>query len=167
MLALGLGAAHLHAHPVHVSTAEAEYNAQTRMLEVSLTVFLDDLETALIRQVEREMSFEKTPAAEFDRETMRYLDKTFVLQTAGGRQAETFWVGRRLDEATARSEHPCLVLHFEVSLPTGLNGCTLTHRVFTGMFKDQDNLLLLRAGDRKQQFRFRQDAATQRLEAGP
>ena len=63
----------LHAHDLHSSTAEAEFNPKTQTLEVSLTVFVDDLELALMRQSEKLMSIEKTPVAVFDEQVMIYL----------------------------------------------------------------------------------------------
>ena len=42
--------AEVQAHSLHQSTAEAEWNAETKKLEVSLTVFVNDLELALMRQ---------------------------------------------------------------------------------------------------------------------
>ena len=73
----------LHAHSLHQSTAEAEYNPTTKKLEVSLTVFINDLELALVRQSEREMRIDKTPDAEFDAQIQAYLAKTFVVTDAG------------------------------------------------------------------------------------
>ena len=84
----------LQAHSVHVSTAEAEYNAKTKKLEVSLTVFVSDLELALIRQSEREMRMDKTPAAEFDAQVVAYLKKTFVVTDAAGKVGKGGKVGK-------------------------------------------------------------------------
>ena len=78
----------LHAHSLHQSTGEAEYNGKTKKLEVSLTVFINDLETALIRQTEREVRLDKTPVAEFDAQIQAYLTKTFVVTAASGKAAK-------------------------------------------------------------------------------
>ena len=59
-LALGLGGAAPAAegvHPFHVTLAEAEYNAESRRLEVALRVYHPlDLETALTRRAGRTSS---------------------------------------------------------------------------------------------------------------
>jgi hypothetical protein len=83
------------AHSMHQSTAEAEYNPKTQKLEVSLTVFIDDLELALMRHSERPMSIAKTPAAEFDTQIQSYLTKTFVLTEVTGKAAGIEWVGEQ------------------------------------------------------------------------
>jgi hypothetical protein len=133
-----------HAHSLHQSTAEAEYNPATKKLEVSLTVFISDLETALIRQSEREMRLDKTPTAEFDAQIQAYLTKTFVVTDAAGKTAKIEWVGREMDAASAKSAEPLVTLFFEVPLPAGLTDTTLRHIVFSDFFKDQVHLLHLR-----------------------
>ena len=141
----------LHAHSVHQSTAEAEYNAKTQKLEVSLTVFVNDLELALVRQCEREMRLDKTPAAEFDAQIQAYLAKTFVVTDAAGKTAKIEWVGRELDAGSEKSGDPTVTLFFEVEMPPR---STLRHTMFCELFKDQLNLLQLRRGSRKTELRF-------------
>jgi hypothetical protein len=144
----------LHAHSLHQSTAEAEYNPTTKKLEVSLTVFINDLELALIRQCEREMRLDKTPAAEFDAQIQAYLTKTFVVTDAAGKTAKIEWVGRELDIQSAKSAEPLVTLFFEVPLPAGLTDTTLRHRVFSDLFKDQVHLLHLRSDLSEVELRF-------------
>jgi hypothetical protein len=140
----------LHAHSIHQSTAEAEYNPTTKKLEVSLTVFIDDLELALMRQSERLMSIDKTPAAEFDAQIQAYLAKTFVVTDAAGKVAKIEWVGREL----AQAGDPAVMLHFEIPIVGELATSTLRHAVLCDLFKDQLNLLLVSAGTRKEQLKF-------------
>lgn len=144
----------LHAHSLHQSTAEAEYNPKTKKLEVSLTVFINDLETALIRQSEREVRFDKTPAAEFDAQIRTYLAKTFVVTDAAGKTAMIEWVGRQLDEETQKGSDPTVTLFFEIALLDGLAGAKLRHAVFCEMFKDQVNLVQTSTGRSKIEVRF-------------
>jgi len=144
----------LHAHSLHQSTAEAEYNAKSRRLEVSLTVFINDLELALIRQCEREIRIHKTPAAEFDTQTQAYLARTFIVRDATGKAGRIAWVGRELDAASAKSEDPAVTLFFEVALPGSPADIRLKHAIFHDFFKDQVNLLLLRDGTRRTELRF-------------
>lgn len=151
---LFVAATSLHAHSLHQSTAEAEYNPTTKKLEVSLTVFINDLETALIRQSEREMRLDKTPAAEFDAQIEAYLAKTFVVTDASGKVAKIEWVGRELDADSVKSNDPAVTLFFEVSLPGGFTDAKLQHAVFCDLFKDQSNFLQLHHDSHKTEFRF-------------
>ena len=59
--ALLLATAGGHAHPIHTSVAEADYNGASGALEVSLRVFIDDFEAALSVHARKRLSLEKTP----------------------------------------------------------------------------------------------------------
>jgi len=150
----------LHAHSLHQSTAEAEYNAKTRKLEVSLTVFINDLELALIRQCEREMRLDKTPAAEFDAQVVICLARTFVIADATGQAARIEWVGRQPDEESKKSGDPMVTLFFTVSLQDGLGGKSVKHALFQDLFMDQINLLHLRNGARWRELKFTRETAS-------
>lgn len=162
-LLLLLPSLRVHAHDVHQTRAEAEYNATTQRLEVSLTVFVDDLELALTRQTERLMSITSTPAPELDSQLQRYLSTNFVVTDGSGKSAALHWVGRQLDPATIATAEPEVTLFFELSLPDGLKGCNLRHIVFCDRFKDQSNLLHLRHGAQSTELRFSPDEPVHEL----
>lgn len=153
----------VHAHSLHQSTAEAEYNSTTKKLEVSLTVFINDLELALIRQTEREMRLDKTPATQLDAEIQTYLAKTFIVTDAAGNVSMIEWVGRKLDVTRTKSGDPAVTLFFEIALPDGLPHTALRHVLFHDLFKDQINLLHLRNGSRKVQLSFTRTEASKKL----
>lgn len=155
----------LHAHDIHQSRAEAEYNATTQRLEVSLTVFVNDLELALVRQAERKISLTTTPAAELDAQIQRFLKAKFIVTDAGGKVTDLHWIGRELDAATATSAEPEITLFFEISLPQGLQGHTLRHTMFCDRFQDQSNLLHVRHGTQSTELKFSRDAPAHPLTA--
>ena len=72
------------AHDLHQSTGGAEYNPDTKRLEVSLTFFADDLELALIRFSERMISLREAETEKADAVIQAYLNQTFVLTEADG-----------------------------------------------------------------------------------
>jgi hypothetical protein len=151
----------LRAHSLHQSTAEAEYNPTTQKLEVSLTVFINDLELALMRQSERLMAIDKNPAAEFDAQIQAYLAKTFVVKDAEGTTMKLEWVGRELE--SIKNDDPAVTLFFTIPLSGGLGGSSLRHSVLCDLFQDQTNLLFLRT-TQKVEFKFaRGDPAKQLL----
>ena len=167
LLALGLASVGLRAHSVHESNGEMEWNAATRKLEVSLTVFVNDLELALIRQTQKELRLEKTPAEVLDAHIQRYLAQTFVITTAGGPNAALSWVGRELDADTQKSDEPTVTLFFEVSLPEGLPGSTLRLTLFSELFADQLHLMLFRHGGQKSTWQLKKGDDTRKLDAAP
>ena len=161
-----LAATCLHAHEIHQSRAQAEFNAKTQKLEVSLTVFINDLEVALIRQCEREISLVKTPATEVDAQLRLFLAKNFIVTDAAGKAAPVEWVDREIEAAAAASGDPEVTLYFEVPLPQGLTGTTLRHIVFCDRFADQMNLVHLTNGGRSAELRFTKGEPSKRLGIG-
>jgi hypothetical protein len=152
------------AHTLHQSTAEAEYNSKIKKLEVSLTVFIDDLELALIRQSEKRISFEKTAEAELDAQIQIYLIKNFQLMNAKGGSSKLTWVGRKVDDAAVQKEDPKVILFFELDLPDGFSGITLRYAILQDLFKDQINLLHLRGPAQPSELLFTHDEAEKRLD---
>lgn len=150
------------AHSLHQSTAEAEWNAETKKLEVSLTVFINDLELALMRQTERLMSLEKTPAQDFDEAIRSYLAKTFVLTSSSHQIAGFEWVGREI--GNTKTDDPTMTFYFELAAPSGLKGATLQHSTLCELFKDQSNLLLLRTGKKAMTLKFSAEKTQSKIE---
>ena len=134
----------LAAHAVHTSVAEADYNAATRRLEVSLRVFIDDFEAALSVHARRRLALATTPPAEFDAITREYLKATFTVRTPDGQLAPLLWVGREVRDAENE-----LWFHFEVPLPGGVEGCRVHHRALGEQFPTQINSVRVRDGQRR------------------
>ncbi len=141
-----------------------EWNTATKKLEVSLTVFVSDLELALIRHTERELRFEKTPPKLLDAEMLQYLAKTFVVSTAADQKAEITWVGRELEADTQKSDEPTVTLFFELSLPEGLKGSTLHMTLFTELFADQLHLMTFRREGQKISWQFKKGDEAKKLD---
>jgi len=134
----------LAAHAIHTSVAEADYNAATRRLEVSLRVFIDDFEAALSVHARRRLALATTPPAEFDAATREYLAATFTVRTPDGQPAPLVWVGREVRDAENE-----LWFHFEVPLPGGIEGCRVHHRALGEQFPTQINSVRVRDGERR------------------
>lgn len=144
----------LHAHPVHTSLAEADYNRATQKLEIALRVFADDFEEALSLRAKKKITLAHTPAAEFTALTQACLAETFLVRRADGTLAPHNWIGREYKDAANE-----LWLFFEITLPsTGLDGLLLRHAVLSTQFSDQLNSVLLRDGPRSVTLAFLPDS---------
>jgi len=142
--ALLLATAGGHAHPIHTSVAEADYNGASGALEVSLRVFIDDFEAALSVHVRRRLSLEKTPPAEFDEATRAYLAEKFTVLARDGKPAALRWVGRE-----TKADANELWFHFEVPLPGGVEGARLHHNALGEQFPNQINSVRVRDSGRQ------------------
>lgn len=163
-LAFLLSVAPARAHPIHTSTAEADYNRATKQLEVSLRVFADDFEAALSDLAGQKISLEKTPRAELDALARAYLIEHFTVKTRDGTLAPQRLIGRELKDAANE-----LWLYFEIALPAGIDGARIDYTVLRARFADQLNSLHLRDGNRQQTLVFlpKQPEQTVRLAPNP
>jgi hypothetical protein len=128
------------AHKYYASLARAEYNDETKTVEVALRVFADDLELALTRRSGRKVYLDKTKdAADL---ALAYLRETFEVGGRDGRRVELRWVGMETQGDVAW-------LYFEAPLPEGPSGATLRDRVLLELFRTQVNIVNLRYGGAK------------------
>lgn len=132
-------AATAHAHPVHTSFAEADYNRATQKLEVAVRVLVEDFEDALSRRAQKGISLDKTPAAEFDRQARAYLAEYFTVRTRDGVIAAHRWIGREYQDESAE-----LWLFFEIPLPGGVEGLRLRHALLLEAHAKQLNTVRVR-----------------------
>lgn len=144
-LALLICGASASAHPIHTSTAEADYNRATQKLEVSLRVFADDFEAALSDLAGKKISLEKTPRAELDAHARAYLIEHFTVKTRDGTLASQRLIGRELKDAANE-----LWLYLEIDLPAGADGTRIDYTVLRERFSNQLNSLRIRDGNRQQ-----------------
>lgn len=165
LLLLALSCAGLQAHPVHQSRTEVEYHAARQTLEISLTVFLNDLELALSQQTGETITLEKTEAKAFDAQVQIYLARTFVVKSATGDTLKHTLLGRELTSGDGKGGDPELTLFFEVPLPDGLQGCSLRPAVLSEVFPDQTNLVRLQGGLKKTIWCYLPEEAAKKLVA--
>ncbi len=141
-------------HPFHVSIAEAEYNAATKMLEVALQVHPTDLEAAVRRQSGQRIVLETSANA--DEQIVAYLRRSFVVKPKCSEPTTLRWVGKEVAVKHAW-------LYFEVSLPQGLEGVEITNSLFFELLPDQVNTMTVRDGKRRATLHFTRRKMTQKL----
>ncbi len=132
------------AHPIHTSTAEADYNRESQRLEVSLRVFADDFEAALGDLAGKKISLEKTPRPELDALIRAYFIEHFIVKTRDGGLASQHLIGRELKDAANE-----LWFYFEIALPAGVDGARIDYTVLRERFPDQLNSVRVRDGPRQ------------------
>jgi hypothetical protein len=133
------------AHKFHTSFAEADYDAETRSLQISLRTFPDDLESAIRRRGGGRASPDDKKA--FGAQVFAYLQETFRLQTPKGEAARLTWVGMDAGVDSAW-------LYFEAALPEGVEGARLSQQFLCDLYDDQINLVNVKSGGRKVELRF-------------
>ena len=143
------------AHKYYASLARAEYNEETKAVEVAQRVFADDFELALTRRSGRRIRLDQSEEA--GALALAYLRETFEVSGRDGRRAELRWVGMEAQADVAW-------LYFEAPLPGGLSGAALRDRVLLELFGAQVNVVSVRHGGRQLDLVFRRgDDGARRL----
>jgi len=135
-----------HAHPVHTSAARADYNAETKRLEVSVALDADDATNALSQRAHRRVVLEREPAEDLAKLLQAWLRERFLALAANGQPLSLSWIGHELKKESA---HFTLWLHFEIPAPAGPEGLRLAHLLLTDEFPRQENTLRVRAAGRE------------------
>jgi len=123
------------AHKYYTSLAQAEYDAESKSMEVTLRVFADDLELALTRRAGLAVSLDRTKNA--DRLVLAYLRDTFEIRNRDGEAKALKWVGMELRAGVAW-------LYVEAEMPEGLSGARLRDHVLFELFAEQVNTVSVR-----------------------
>lgn len=133
------------AHPFHVSVTEAEWNADTKRLEVAIRLSAEDLEAALNERAENKIALDDTETS--DEAVQAYLKESFIVRrTEKDDPLELEWVGK---EVTTKAAW----LYFELAAPDGVEGFELTNRVLFDAEESQINTVNVKSQGRKASLR--------------
>jgi hypothetical protein len=142
-------------HDFHTSLAEVQYNASERVLEVSLRVFTDDLEDALLRE-NGGKAIRVTDAGTADPFIKNYLAKNFSVIDGGNRRRPINLLGKEITVDVTW-------IYFEIKDIDNLSGKRLQNAVLTEVFDDQINMVNLITPSGKQTFLFKPGETVQSL----
>lgn len=158
-LAACLSAPRALAHPVHASSAQADYNRATQRLEIALRLVAEDLLAALNAARERPLSFEKTPPAELDAALRAYAVEKFAVADSAGAAVALEWIGREFEPAAPDrpADEQTLWIYLEAALPHGVEGARLQHALLHEIFPRQQNTIRVRDGRRETTLAFDRD----------
>ncbi len=140
ILPLSIGVA---AHKYYVSLAQAEYNDETRTLEIAVRVFADDLELALTRLNKRAVYLDKTPDA--STLILAYLQTHFEIQNGKGETQKFKWVG-------IETKVDSVWIYIECPMPDGLTGARARNTLFFELYPEQINTVNFKAGTKRFDF---------------
>lgn len=153
------GAAAVRAHPLHLSTTEARYNADTGRLEIATKLFLDDFETELSSRIGKPVDLVH-PNADTERAASDYLSTHLRILTADNETSPLTWEGMEVEKEFvwlyATAPHPGAnpSIRYEVTL-------------LCDRFIDQLNSLRLKIGDSSNTLLFNRDTGPLTLSGKP
>jgi len=123
-------------HDFHVSKCLVEYNEEERALQVSMHLFIDDLEEALrLQGADKLFICTELEAADAETHIRRYLEAHFRLETNGEPVAFEF-LGKEISDDLA-----AVWCYLEVTGVGRLDQLTVTNRILTEVYDDQKNIV--------------------------
>jgi len=147
-------------HEYHLSKCNIEFDEKEQTLQITMHLFIDDLEEAL-RQGGVDQLFIGTEkeVAEAEKYISRYLSQRFQLSD-GSRNFSFDFLGKERTEDLA-----AIYCFLEVSNVSALQELTITNQVLMEVFDDQKNIVHFEGPNKKiAYFLFQKGQSTDRVE---
>lgn len=123
-----------HAHPLHVSVTEINYDEKDRALEIMTRVFIDDLETAFRRKFNvPDLDILRPKGKTVDEMAREYMAQNLHVSLDGKRQTFNYLGHERDGDA--------FVFYIEVAKVKKWKVIEVRNSVLTEQFDDQSNLV--------------------------
>lgn len=147
-IALFLGVSGEIAHDFHVSVCQMEYDEQSRALEISHRIFLDDLEEALILQYNDQKIDVLAPN---NKQELDSLITDFILEnfsiSVNGKDTFPTVLGNQINGDVMN-------VYIEIKNIKKLKSLVIEHKLLMDLFPDQVNLIHFQKGQEKQSLKF-------------
>ena len=135
-------------HDIHISVCELRYNQTSWAFEVSIKIFIDDLELALAREGATSLSIgtaKEQPSA--NDKIASYLKKHFNIQLAGQNLAHEF-LGKEVSE-----DFLAVWCYIQLKAkPSSGQRCAITNDILFEMYEDQKTLMDVRMSEHHKEY---------------
>ena len=132
-------------HEFHLSKCDIDYNEGEKALQISMHIFIDDLETALAKEgkdklyICTEKEVEEAEGYVFD-----YLTRHFQLQVDGQAVSYNF-IGKEISE-----DLQAVWCYLEVESVEQVGRLSISNNILMEAFDDQKNIVSIKGPDKKQ-----------------
>jgi hypothetical protein len=122
-------------HPLHLSVTEIEHDANKKALEMTMRIFLDDLEASIRNDLQKPDLDITAPGPEHTTNDLLedYLRKHFKIN-AGGKELTYEYLGHEV-------ELPVIYLYVQSSNVKKVNDITIYNDIIMDTYDDQANLV--------------------------
>jgi hypothetical protein len=147
----------LHLHPIHVSIAEIEHNEDAKALQITLRIFIDDLELSIRNKAKApEMDLLNPGGSKTtDQWVEEYLRDVLKLKV-DKRPVLTNYLGHEI-------EGPAMICYIEVENIKKFKTIEVTNKAILETHDDQSNLVNVNYKDKVKSLRLTNDKPTDRV----
>lgn len=121
-------------HDFHTSLTEINYNPASKSLEITIRVFTDDFENALMKLSGKKVFINSTTKDQHDPLIEQYISKHFALLSPQKEAKKGEYLGRE-------TEADATWLYYEIPNCHAVKGYTLMNDIMQELFDDQTNLV--------------------------
>lgn len=127
-------------HQYHTSLTRIDYRSDDKNVEITVQVFVHDLEIVLEKFAKKRVDFDKS--SETDAIIQKYLEENFVLKNQSDEKLKLKWVGKELSADMA-------MIYLETASDKSIENFKLQNTIFFESFPEQTNLVNVRLVNKK------------------
>lgn len=144
-------------HPIHVSITEISYHAPSKAVQITVRLFVDDLETSIRQQTKQDELDILAPAAgqTTDALVAAYLKERFQVSLDGKAQKWNY-LGHEL-------EGPALIAYLEIEKAKKFKSIQVTNACMHDIYDDQNNIVNVNYQETVKSLRLTADQQTGKL----
>ena len=143
----------LQAHKFYTSVTQLDFNPSEKCFQVTMNVFIDDLETVLTQE-NRQVVKWKSDQPELNNLLLKYLKKHFNVKLNQKSTSQFRLIG-------TKEQKDLLIIYFEIPVAKSLKNIEITDTFLMDMFPIQSNIVNLNYEDKKHTFLFQKGKSTQ------
>lgn len=145
-------------HPLHVSVTEIEHDANKNALEITMRIFLDDLESSIRNDLQKPALDITVPGPEYTTDQLLedYLKKHFKIN-ANGKNIKKQYLGHEV-------ELPVIYLYVLASNVKKVKDITIYNDMIMETYDDQANLVHVKVNSKTKSMKLAKDRKQDSLE---
>ncbi len=143
----------LQAHKFYTSVTQLDFNPSEKCFQVTMNVFIDDLEAALTQENKQVVKWKSDQPA-LNTLLLKYLNKHLNVKLNQKPASQFRFIG-------TKEQKDLLIIYFEIPVEKTLKNIEITDTFLMDMFPIQSNIVNLNYQDKKHTFLFQKGKSTQ------
>ena len=143
----------IQAHKYYTSVTQLDFNPTEKCFQVTMNVFVDDLEAALTQENKQVVKWKSDQPA-LNNLLLKYLNKHFNVKLNQKPASQFRLIG-------TKEKKDLLIIYFEIPLEKTLKNIEITDTFLMDMFPIQSNVVNLNYKNQKHSFLFQKGKSTQ------
>ena len=143
----------MQAHKYYTSVTQLDFNPTEKCFQVTMNVFVDDLEAVLTQENKQAVKW-KSDQAELNALLLKYLNKHFNVKLNKKPAGQFRLIG-------TREQKDLLTIFFEIPVDKAVKNIEITDTFLMDMFPIQSNVVNLNYKNQKHSFLFQKGKSTQ------